>query len=163
MPSIGKIGSRGAGGGSGSDPGSPNNSSQPFHVPLSAALIAIAALLVGLFTIAVCVYRRSRIRRAQRDRRMGLERAWVASEQEGNSQDSVRRDGAWRTQTQEEQRRRPIGMDEEEDLPKYSSPIEPQQETAAPWRVVSISRPILASPSPPPPVYTRSEDDRQLR
>lgn len=133
---------RGAGASTDDQSGSANSSDLIPVVPLAAGF---TILLVLSFCIFVFAYRRSRLRGAMIERRTQEEREWMIAEPTGVGQDLDQRDGIWKTPAQAGT----AGGTTERDSFLTVLSDAPTGDGG-----LSETRPLSASPSPPPPAYT---------
>lgn len=149
-------------GGSGVDPGS-NDQSSPatsMSTPVIAALVGLAALFLISFSICVFAYRRSRLRKPRIGIREKREGEWIGAHVTDMRQEDIWRDKRWMTLEQEEISGRRAVLVEEEGL---RLPLNPTVSSNYSDGEAARTMRVAVSIPPPPPAYSRSEDDREGR
>lgn len=153
------AGGRGGGSGSSTDQSSSTTST---NIPLVAALLSFAVVLLVSFCICISVYRRSRLRKARIERRVQRERDWMRVDATGFRQDPGWEARGLKTPTQDEREEETAVRGGSRQLNLRSNPTGSSGSPVGD-KVPAETGSFLTSPSLPPPVYTRMEKNGDVR
>jgi hypothetical protein len=128
-----------------------SSSSTSRKIPVVAAVLCLGAILLVSFCLSVYAYRRSRLQKTKTETRLQQERDWVRGGSTSLRQDLGWEDRAWEIPGQDKREGR-VAVKE---VLMSGNQVED--------RVPAETSSFLASPSPPPPAYTRVEIRENLR